>query len=603
MPTAPVALSPPALVAARKSPSRKLPQASAVVNQASKMAAPATSAAVANAAANLAVTPWVSARPNAEKSATTGTVASNPAVTSLAQMKVTLKKGGAYTFSAAYGYGFTGKKPTFSLFVTDSAGKVIKSSSSSTLQLTRTDTDKLADGEFTINLRANPAKGYTAGFNSYRINAQQDLSPLPSATRDSALNAVLAGKHHWWHDEGVVAQTSSTAVTPTVNQITGAKTTLYYDFLDGDEAYLSTADKNGFTAMNAGQESAVESALAYLSSLVNVQFVKSEAQANITFGTNTQSGSAGYAYYPHSTGSAPSRVMLSTSYVANLNDTSSYDFYTLIHEVGHAMGLKHPGNYNAGGGGASGPYLPKALDNRHTTVMSYNTAAGSKDLQVTVNGGSYSYVAPAITPSSYKVLDIAALQYLYGANTSTVTADYIATDNDKSFKAFWAPKGMKVDASATTRTNVFDLRAGYYSSISIRTANDQVSIVKSDLTSQGLSEGQAQSLANTLVNNTKSLKGQIFDGKKTLGLAWGSTFSVVKGGSAGDAFYASNYSSTVDGGAGVDTLYLQGSAQLWSETTVSANEKKYTHVTSGSVITARGIEAIKYYSSTAAMVA
>jgi hypothetical protein len=27
----------------------------------------------------------------------------------------------------------------------------------------------------------------------------------------------------------------------------------------------------------------------------------------------------------------------------------SYNWSTIIHETGHALGLKHPGNYNAGG--------------------------------------------------------------------------------------------------------------------------------------------------------------------------------------------------------------------------------------------------------------
>ncbi len=558
---------------------------------------------MASVAGNLGVTPWVSARPGAEKSASTGLVTPQGSTTSLAQMKVTLKKGGSYTFSAAYGYAYYGKKPSASIFLTDANGKVIKSTTSSTLQLSRSDTDKLADGEFTINLRANPAKGGSAWFTSYRINAVQNMSPLPSATRDASINAVLAGKHYWWHDEGAVALTTTTPVTSTVNQISGAKTTLYYDFLDGDETYLTADDKSGFAAMDAGQETAVTSALSYLSSLINVEFVKDEAKANITFGTNQQSNSSGYARYPHSFGNNPSTVMLAKNSPGNdaagLNDSSSYGWYTLIHEIGHAMGLKHPGNYNAGGGGTSGPYLSKTNDNRITTVMSYKDAAGTKQLTVTPT----SWSTKGTTPSTYKVLDIAALQYLYGANTNTVTADYTASDNDMSYKALWAPKGMKVDASATTRSNVFDLRAGYYSSISIRTASDQVASIKSNLTGQGVSDTQAQYVANQLVNNTKALKGQIFDGKKTLGLAWGSTFSEIKGGSANDAFYASNYSSTVDGGAGSDTLYLQGSANFWTETAVSASVKTYTHVSTGSVITARGVEAIKYYSATAGAVA
>jgi Ca2+-binding RTX toxin-like protein len=105
-----------------------------------------------------------------------------------------------------------------------------------------------------------------------------------------------------------------------------------------------------------------------------------------------------------------------------------------------------------------------------------------------------------------------------------------------------------------------------------------------------------------LANGTPSLKGKLFDGKNTLGLAWGSTYAEIKGGSANDRFYASTYSSTVDGGAGQDTLYLQGSAKLWTQAAGNGGATTYTHKTTGAVITARGFEAVAYYSATAAAV-
>ena len=49
----------------------------------------------------------------------------------------------------------------------------------------------------------------------------------------------------------------------------------------------------------------------------------------------------------------------------------SWEYTAFIHEIGHAIGMKHPGNYNAGGGGTAGPYLPAAEDSHQYTVMSY----------------------------------------------------------------------------------------------------------------------------------------------------------------------------------------------------------------------------------------
>src|SRR5882762_342177 len=50
-----------------------------------------------------------------------------------------------------------------------------------------------------------------------------------------------------------------------------------------------------------------------------------------------------------------------------------YGFQTYMHEIGHSLGLSHPGTYNAGNGGSIS-YASNAeysLDNRQYTIMSY----------------------------------------------------------------------------------------------------------------------------------------------------------------------------------------------------------------------------------------
>lgn len=82
-------------------------------------------------------------------------------------------------------------------------------------------------------------------------------------------------------------------------------------------------------------------------------------------------------------------------------------FASLIHETLHALGLKHPGNFNASGGGTDGPYLPLSQQNSDNSVMTYN----------------YMYTSP-VTPMPFDVL---ALQYLYGARTATNAGDNVYT--------------------------------------------------------------------------------------------------------------------------------------------------------------------------------
>ncbi|OKH40784.1 hypothetical protein NIES2119_00250 [[Phormidium ambiguum] IAM M-71] len=70
----------------------------------------------------------------------------------------------------------------------------------------------------------------------------------------------------------------------------------------------------------------------------------------------------------------------------------SFGYQVLLHEIGHALGLKHPFE--------SLYQLPPGRDNNTNTVMTYNLFPGFYD-------GSY-----PITPMAF---DIRALQYLYGA--------------------------------------------------------------------------------------------------------------------------------------------------------------------------------------------
>jgi len=82
----------------------------------------------------------------------------------------------------------------------------------------------------------------------------------------------------------------------------------------------------------------------------------------------------------------------------------SHGFQSLIHETCHALGLKHP---------FESPTLPRAEENWDNTVMTYNFV-GSE-------------------PATAMAYDVLALQYLYGAKTSTRPEDtrytFTAADN------------------------------------------------------------------------------------------------------------------------------------------------------------------------------
>jgi hypothetical protein len=91
----------------------------------------------------------------------------------------------------------------------------------------------------------------------------------------------------------------------------------------------------------------------------------------------------------------------------------THEFSTLIHETLHALGLKHPGDYN--GGLEPGPFLPANEDNGLNTIMSYY-AAGQRDNPNTEIKENQLPISSGLMP-----YDVKALGYLYGF--STVNSD------------------------------------------------------------------------------------------------------------------------------------------------------------------------------------
>lgn len=84
----------------------------------------------------------------------------------------------------------------------------------------------------------------------------------------------------------------------------------------------------------------------------------------------------------------------------------NYAYFSIVHELGHALGLKH-GNET---GGVANVTLPPATDDVEYSLMTYASYIGSP--------GQYDTCGPDSHPQTYMMDDIAALQYLYGANFS-----------------------------------------------------------------------------------------------------------------------------------------------------------------------------------------
>jgi hypothetical protein len=201
-----------------------------------------------------------------------------------------------------------------------------------------------------------------------------------------------------------------------------------------------------FSPFNAVQRANVRLAFVHLEEILNLQFVEIADTATNVFGQRggifrfgeyglENSTAAAFAFFP---GMAPqsgdswyNRINMGPG-INLIRGTGG--FSVLLHEMGHAMGLKHPHD----GFGR----LPESIDTSDYTVMSYNDVG---------------------SPPTYQLYDIHQLQRLYGANTQFASGDNFYSPQTIGFREWtiWDTGGSDILSGAGLNGPVrIDLRQG-----------------------------------------------------------------------------------------------------------------------------------------------
>ncbi|OWW21958.1 hypothetical protein AYR66_23165 [Noviherbaspirillum denitrificans] len=324
----------------------------------------------------------------------------------------------------------------------------------------------------------------------------------------------------------------------------GTAVEVTYSFMSEKPSYGGTDSdgSTGFQTFSNAQRAAVRDIFAQLATMLNISFREvADVGSNygqIRFGNNMQPDSSGYAFLPNSDSSDISGdVWISLDYSTE-QTPGSFSYSTLLHEIGHALGLKHPGNYNAGEApvqDANATYLGQAEDIQQYTLMSYRDASYSEGQQRTW----------------YGLYDMLALQYLYGAKSVNTGDANTYSYNDASGRNLTliqdsAGTQDTIDLSAVTIGAHVDLRGGGFSSVgkgqSGHLAIDNLTI-----------------MAGTMIENLVATAGN----------------DTITGNAASNRITSGGGSDTIDGGGGTDTVILQGNRGAWklavSGATVTAN--------------------------------
>jgi Ca2+-binding RTX toxin-like protein len=277
---------------------------------------------------------------------------------------------------------------------------------------------------------------------------------------------------------------------------------LNYKFFTALPSYYSSSDDeaNNFQGFNAQMKSATVRVLEQIESFTNINFVETTGSTtHLGFAqASLPSGIGAWAYYP-SSNALGGDVWTNNIYADTQTPVEgNYGFYTLMHEIGHALGLQHSFTAGLTGDEASSRY----------SVMAYDWSP--------------------FFSSSYMVYDIAALQNIYGANLSYHTgADIYATSATAAYTIWDAGGTDTLDASAQNGAVTLDLREGEYSSV-------------------GLTRNIGIAYGAVIENATGGTGNDILIGNATNNL--------LVGNDGGDVFIGSNGTDSIDGGIGTDLL-------------------------------------------------
>ena len=320
--------------------------------------------------------------------------------------------------------------------------------------------------------------------------------------------------------------------------------------------YPDSAPFNNLSALSAAQMTDTVRAFGLISSYSNLTFTQI-TETDTTHATirlaNSSTPPTAYAYYPSNAATGGDVFFGATGRNPAVGNFDSGQ--AVLHEIGHAMGLKH--------GQDTGTYGVTSADRLDIefSLMNYPNYIGSRE----------GYATASSSTQSYMMYDIAALQYMYGANFSKTGANetyqWSAATGQQSvngaglptpfsnriFETIWTGgSNSTYDLSNFAQNQVDDMNPGSW----MRFSDSQLA----DLAANG-TPGPGKVLARGNVYNALLYNG---DQRSLIrNLKTGSGNDTITGNDTDNVINAGAGNNVVDGGAGSNTIdYSTSSAKV-----------------------------------------
>jgi Ca2+-binding RTX toxin-like protein len=345
---------------------------------------------------------------------------------------------------------------------------------------------------------------YVWGENSNKEFARLELSSLiqPSTV---ALTTIAAGPAFRWN----------------LSQALGTPTTVSFSFMTDSDA------ATGKRAMGNLEKLVVRDALSLISSFTGLSFFEvqesGQSYGQIRWAVNQQSKSKGYTWMPEASnlsGQAGDIFMDEESMLYLTPGGQGYE--ALLHELGHALGLRHPLNTDSSDKWAQ--VAAEKFNSTQMTVMAQTTTPES------------------LSRKDFGALDITALRYLYGVKpVNTAPSIYKLIDSDgQSLRTIVDDGGIDaVDCSALSTGASINLEPGKMWDIGLTRDGKQAT----------------NNIATSFETVLDAIIGTSHD-------------DVLIGNSQNNQFTPGKGNDWIDGSDGLDTVYLSGKKNdfVWNQT-------------------------------------